>query len=80
MKYTEINQDNLPQNRYAATHPILVAIHVRGIQWHAFKSMLEDDDDVAKLVAARPDDGKMLAFVACLDEEVAEALENSWGD
>ena len=78
MQYSELKAD-APQNRYADTHPFLAAIHIRGVQWHAFKAML-DDDDVAKLIAARPDGGKMLAFVACLDEEVAEALEDSWGD
>ena len=78
MQYSELKAD-APQNLYADTHPFLAAIHIRGVQWHAFKAML-DDDDVAKLISARPDSGRMLAYVATLDEEVADALENSFGD
>jgi hypothetical protein len=78
MKYLELKAD-APQNRYADTHPFLAAIHIRGIQWHAFKDML-DDDDVAKLISARPDSGRMLAYVATLDEEVADRLEDAWSD
>jgi hypothetical protein len=78
MKYSEINPDDSPTNRYGDTHPVLTTIQVRDSRWQAFRQMIEDIE-VAKLVAAKPHDGHMLAHVACLDDEVAERLDDGWG-
>ena len=69
--------DAAPCNHYAATHPELIAIQVRGARWQRFLTMIEDAG-VAKLVTYRTDNRFMLAWVACLDADVADQLVDGW--
>lgn len=77
MKYSEVCSDKIPTNRYDDTHPVLAAIKVRAIKWGDFQRMIACSD-IAKLVSSSSHDGRMLAWIACLHSEVAEALEDEW--
>jgi len=37
-----------------------------------------EDAEVAKLVSHRPDSGFMVAWIACLDADVADRLIDGW--
>ena len=64
-------------NRYRDTLPVIAELYVNARLWHRFRSML-DDCETAKLIKHCPQRGRMVAHVACLDDEVAALLAEGW--
>ena len=70
--------EDTPTNRYAPHYPLLAKIIVAGGKWNNFKRMIECTE-TARLLRSSPHLGCMVAFVACLDSEVADQIEEHWG-
>jgi hypothetical protein len=76
MKYAEIAETSR-DDRHQHTLPVLTEIQVRGAMWNAFKAAIADDD-TAKLISFHSNGQRMVACVACIDDEVADLLTDRW--
>ncbi len=77
MRYSEISEEEVRRDRYQHTHPVLAELRISGARWEQFQRELCDYDP-AKLVSRRAEAGRMVAVVACLDDEVADLLADRW--
>ena len=66
------------KNRYAATHPVIFEMQVRGTDWPTFSRTIEDDI-IAKVIGSSPEDGLINVTLAVLDQDTGEMIENAFG-
>lgn len=75
MKYSEIIEPRHRQDRFQDTYPVLAIISVRPIRWEEFQRYV-NGSDVAKLISHELVNRRVIARVACLDDEIAERMDD----
>lgn len=65
-------------NSMRPSHPILAEITLNVERFHHLSCLIEDNAELRMIGHDDPDDGMMTVYIACVDHDVAEAMEDGW--
>ena len=67
-----------PTNRLPISHPVLAEITLPVERFYYFSCLVDNSNDVRIMGYSDPECGMIIVRIACLDENVAEAMERGW--
>jgi HD superfamily phosphohydrolase YqeK len=65
-------------NKTHPSHPILVEITLNVERFYHFGCLVDDSVELRMIGNDDPDDGMITVYVACIDHDVARAMEDGW--
>jgi len=76
MRYRDVINRGSDRFRLPSSHPILAEITIDPADWYRLQQLCTEDPTTRILGRDDPEDGKMVAYVACLSDAVRDRLED----
>ena len=64
--------------RAKSSHPVQTEITLPVESFYRFSCLMDNSDDVRIMAYSDPEDGMMIVYIACLNHDVAEAMQDGW--
>ena len=64
--------------RAKSSHPVQTEITLPVENFYRFSCLVDDNDAVRIMAHSDPEDGMMVVYIACLNHDVAEAMQDVW--
>jgi hypothetical protein len=64
--------------RAKSSHPVQTEITLPVENFYRFSCLIDNSDDVRIVAYSDAEDGMMIVYIACLNHDVAEAIQDGW--